>query len=248
MRVAGAPAQIGSRVPLGAEVTLDGRPVAHSTLRKVYLALHKPAGVLSAARDPKEHVVVTDFVRRAMGSVPPGLVPVGRLDVASRGLLLLTNDGDWMNRVLHPSAGLVRVYEVRLERKLGGEELARLAAGVKLEEGLSRLDIRPVGGFVYEVRLTRGWRREIRRAFEAIGVGVKDLCRTEFGGARLGTRTPGSVWKIPSDLPFATGREKRGPSRMRRRETRPREGPKVSKDRRRRPPGFPARPGNESRR
>jgi 23S rRNA pseudouridine2605 synthase len=138
--------------------------------------------------------------------VPPGarLYPVGRLDRDSEGLLLLTNDGAWTDRVLHPRHGVEREYAAAFAVPLDAEQRAALAAGIPMEEGTARLgglrsatrtetaslarllDPRPAAGLAwYRVTLGQGWRRQVRRMFGAVGAPVARLVRVRIGPLRL---------------------------------------------------------------
>jgi len=185
-------------------VAVDGRPIGASAAAPVHVALHKPAGVTSTAADRHAARTVLDLV--PAGLVPPGtrLYPVGRLDLDSEGLLLLTNDGAWTDRVLHPRHGVEREYAVAVAVPLAGEQRAALAAGIPLEEGIARLvSLRPatrtetalLAGQVdpppgralvwYRVVLAHGWKRQIRRMLAAVGAPVLRLVRVRVGTLRL---------------------------------------------------------------
>src|SRR6187397_717422 len=120
--------------PEKAIIAVDGQIIG-SAAAQAYLLLHKPAGVTSTTRDPHADTTVLDLVPTAL--VPDGarLYPVGRLDQDSEGLLILTNDGGWSERVLHPRYGVEREYAVGLAWPLGDDQLAALARGITLEEG-----------------------------------------------------------------------------------------------------------------
>ena len=132
------PATTGQRVDPAADVlAVDGRPVLPPG-RRTYLVMHKPAGVTSTVSDPHAERTVLDLL-------PPDLrggariYPVGRLDKDSEGLLLLTDDGAWTQRLLHPRHGVEREYAVGLRGPLESEQLRALDDGIQLEEGLARL-------------------------------------------------------------------------------------------------------------
>jgi 23S rRNA pseudouridine2605 synthase len=185
-------------------VAVDGRPIGATAAAPVYVALHKPAGVTATAADRHAVRTVLDLVPPRL--VPPGtrLYPVGRLDLDSEGLLLLTNDGAWTERVLHPRHGVEREYAVAVALPLGSEQRAALAAGIPLEEGIARLvslrpatrtetallaaqvDPPPGRGLVwYRVVLAHGWKRQVRRMLAAVGATVVRLVRVRVGTLRL---------------------------------------------------------------
>src|SRR5215213_1292144 len=138
VRIDGRPATVGERVdPLKAAIEVDGKAVGVGVGR-AYLALHKPAGVTSTTRDRHAETTVLDLVPTAL--IPDGtrVYPVGRLDLDSEGLLLLTNDGDWAEKVLHPRFGVEREYAIGLGVPLEADQARTLAAGIRLEEGLAK--------------------------------------------------------------------------------------------------------------
>lgn len=186
-------AVLGTKVAPDARIEVDGRAVA-APRRHRYLMLHKPAGVLSTARDERGRRTVVDLVR-----APGRLYPVGRLDADSEGLLLLTDDGEWAERVLHPRYGHEREYEVTVEGGVDERALSALRRGVRLEEGVARAtDARIVRaadrGSVMRVVLRTGWKRQLRRMCAAVGLRVVRLRRVRMGPLRLGALPPGK-WR-----------------------------------------------------
>ncbi len=191
-----------------AVIALDGRPVAPQAHQRTYVALHKPAGVTSTARDPHAARTVLDLVARDVLARAGRLYPVGRLDLDSEGLIFLTNDGAWTDHVLHPSRGVEREYAVGLRRALEASERRVLEAGVRLDEGLALLEhLRPMTGSEtarladllvppppplawYRATLRQGWKRQLRRMFAAAGCPIERLVRVRVGTVRLdGLRT-----------------------------------------------------------
>ena len=144
--VDGRPATIGQSVEPGlAVIAVDGRPVGEASAL-VHLVVHKPLGVTSTTRDRHAAATVLDLVPRALAG-SGRLYPVGRLDLDSEGLIVLTNDGAWADRVLHPRFGVEREYAIGLVTPLSGEQVAALRKGVRLEEGLATLGhLRPMTG------------------------------------------------------------------------------------------------------
>lgn len=186
--------ELGACVQPGRDdVRLDGRLVAPPR-GHVYLALHKPRGVLTAAADARGRRVVTDLVPHS-GRV----YPVGRLDADSEGLVLLTDDGDLANRVAHPRYGVEKEYAVTILGTLAREEQARLRQGVEDEgERLAALRLLPRGGderrSEWAVVLRQGRKREVRRLFAAVGHPVLRLVRTRMGPVELGS-LPAGAWR-----------------------------------------------------
>jgi 23S rRNA pseudouridine2605 synthase len=189
VRVDGAVARLGQRVPPGAEVRLDGRVVTPHRAGRV-IVLHKPRGVVSTAHDPHGRPTVLQLVPDL-----PGLHPVGRLDRDSEGLLLLTDDGELTLRLTHPR------YEHRKRYRAwcrdgapDAEGLARLRRGVELEDGPARADrVRPAPGGVW-IELHEGRNRQVRRMLEAVGRPVERLLRTRVGPFELGD-LPVGAWR-----------------------------------------------------
>jgi 23S rRNA pseudouridine2605 synthase len=192
--VDGVLAHLGQKVDVAtAHVEVDGIPLP---LRPglVYYLLYKPAGVVSTASDPRGRPTVVDLVPET-----PRVVPVGRLDMDSEGLLLLSNDGDFINRVTHPSYGVTKTYLARVSGSPGPKALSRLLGGVPLDDGeavaLDAKLIDAVGGeSLVEVVMGEGRNREVRRLMTAIGHPVVSLVRTAIGSVRDQHLEPGS-WR-----------------------------------------------------
>jgi 23S rRNA pseudouridine2605 synthase len=171
-------------------VEVDGRPLTGPEPRVVY-AVHKPVGVLSTARDTHGRPTVVELVRERRR-----LYPVGRLDAASSGLILLTNDGALAERLTHPRYEVPKTYRVRLAGGPVGERALRaLRAGVTLEDGpTAGARVRRVGSGGDELELTihEGRNRQVRRMCEAVGHPVLALRRVAFGPLQLGGLEPGA--------------------------------------------------------
>jgi 23S rRNA pseudouridine2605 synthase len=192
--VNGAVATIGdSADPKRDRIEVDGRPLAAASA-PLHLAVHKPRGFLSSAHDERGRRSVVSLVD-AGGE---RLWPAGRLDVESEGLMLLTNDGEWANRVLHPRYGTVREYAALVSPPPTREQLRRLRDGVELEDGTARLlaarfeapprEVEPHGaerGTWLRVRIGEGRKREVRRLFSAVELRVERLVRTRIGSLAL---------------------------------------------------------------
>ncbi len=184
---------LGTRVGPGVRIEIDGRSVAAAAKQR-YVMLNKPAGVLSTARDERGRRTVTLLV-----DVGTRMYPVGRLDADSEGLILLTNDGDWAEHVLHPRYGHEREYEVTAAGEATPAAIAQLRRGVRLEEGVARAtSVRLVSRTERVARLRfvlrTGWKRQVRRMCAAVGLRVTRLVRVRVGSLRLGTLAPGS-WR-----------------------------------------------------
>ncbi len=161
VRVNGSVAEVGAKVDINADtVEVDGAVVAADLPGTVTLALNKPAGVLTTMSDPQRRPTVRDLVPDIAG-----LVPVGRLDADSRGLLLLTNDGELAHRVAHPRHGVHKTYRVTAAAALTDAQLEQVLAGVVLDDGIGRaLEVRRIGASVAEVVMGEGRKRLVRRS------------------------------------------------------------------------------------
>ncbi|MGH2463390.1 MAG: (d)CMP kinase [Candidatus Limnocylindria bacterium] len=225
--VNGSPAMPGTRVdPTTDRVTLDGRVVELRAPSALHLAIHKPRGVLSSASAARGRPAVVDLVRPR----PPGrLWPAGRLDVESEGLLLLTNDGAWTHRVLHPRYGTQREYAVELDTMPAQADLDLLVSGVELDEGPARLLHVKAGrrppeaergpesdGVWLTVRLGEGRKREVRRLFAAAGYPVRRLVRVAIGPITLDGLRPGAWRRLTAGEVAALGGKTRPAPRRRR--------------------------------
>jgi 23S rRNA pseudouridine2604 synthase len=193
--VNGVRAALGMKVSAEVSVTVDGKPVTRE-LETRTIALHKPYGYITTSDEQSKDNV--------MSLVPssPRLFPVGRLDVRSTGLLLLTSDGTLADRLTHPKYGHEKEYLVGVERPVTDDELTKLAAGVELEDGPTReAEVRRVAPQVFLITLKEGRNRQVRRMCEVIGHKVKTLKRTRFGRIKLGALEPGE-WRdlTPKEL------------------------------------------------
>ena len=184
-------------VPERLRLEIDGRAAAPPASGRRLLALHKPRGTITTRRDPEGRPTVFDL----LGDAGAGLVAVGRLDRASTGLLLFTNDTQLADRLTDPAAGVVRRYVVTVRGRVTAGETARLERGLDVHaasggvERLSaaRVEIRKASGRETHlvVELTEGRNREVRRLFEAIGHEVTRLHRVAYGPIALGDLPPG---------------------------------------------------------
>jgi 23S rRNA pseudouridine2605 synthase len=183
-------------------VTLNGRSVA-PLARFTYLALNKPAGFVVTAHDPEARPTVFDLVR---DSGAPRLFAVGRLDVATTGLLLLTDDGELADGLAHPRHKVPKEYLALVAGMPGERDLRALREGVDLEDGrtlAAEAEIVGASRGMARVRLVirEGRNRQVRRMLEAVGHPVRQLERTGFGPVRLGRLRPGGWRKLrPEEL------------------------------------------------
>ncbi len=186
--------ELGTKAdPARDTITIDGNRVRAE--RTVYYVVNKPRGAISTT--------AKDANRRVIDLVPPRprVNPVGRLDVDSEGLMLLTNDGDLTHRMTHPKYGLERVYRAEVKGDVTDRALAKLRRGVRLAEGKTlppnvRVVRRGSGGGTLEVILREGLNREVRRMLAAVGLKVRKLARTRLGPLTLGKLAPGESRKL----------------------------------------------------
>ena len=183
--VNGEPAHIGQRVGANDVVKVNGRPITRPNASKPprIILYHKPAGEIVSHDDPAGRATV--FARLPKIRVGKWL-SVGRLDLNTEGLLILTTSGELANRLMHPRYGAEREYAVRVLGELGEEQQAQLLKGIELEDGKAQFgSFEYLGGEGsnrwYRVTLNEGRNREVRRMFEAVGVTVSRLIRTRFG-------------------------------------------------------------------
>jgi 23S rRNA pseudouridine2605 synthase len=201
--VDGRPAIIGESVdPTMQRVEVDGRQLPAVTGPRSYWVLNKPVGVVSTVRDRHAERTVMEFLP-AEARRSSRVYPVGRLDEESEGLLLFTDDGTWADLLLHPRYGVEREYFVGLDRSVTKLQKMALRNGVELEEGQARVDhlddvtpaqirnlmllLEPPHAELrwYRVVLAQGWKRQIRRMFDAVGQPVRRLVRVRVGTLKL---------------------------------------------------------------
>ncbi|GLB68691.1 pseudouridine synthase [Arthrobacter mangrovi] len=187
--------ELGVRVdPATAVIHVDGiRIQTDETL--VYYVFNKPKGVVSTMEDPEGRPCISDFLKK---NKDQRLFHVGRLDQATEGLLLLTNDGELANRLTHPSYEVPKTYLVQVRGPMAQGVGAQMRDGIELEDGVSRVDsFRLVdstpGHVLVEVVLHSGKNRIVRRMFDAVGHPVERLVRTQVGPIRLGDQRQGSI-------------------------------------------------------
>ena len=192
VQVNGVTAALGTQVTEGDEVLLDGRPVAVRPPR-VYLALNKPSGIeCTTDRDVPDNIV--DFVAHR-----ERIFPIGRLDKDSEGLILLTNDGDIVNRVLRAEHEHEKEYIVSVDRPLTPEFLAGLASGVPILDTVTNpCRVRQVGRNTFRIVLTQGLNRQIRRMCEHFDYTVRRLQRVRIMHIQLGD-LPIGKWRPLTD-------------------------------------------------
>jgi 23S rRNA pseudouridine2605 synthase len=202
VRVDGAVVQtLGAVVEDGATVTVDGR-VIRASEKRYYIALNKPKGFITTTADEQDRPTVMDLVADA----GERLFPVGRLDGATTGLLILTNDGDFAYRMAHPKHAMEKTYRAYITGVLSKEKLARLRKGVEVDGRVTApafVEIIKQGerSATVEIRIHEGRNRQIRKMFAAVGCRVLELERTQIGPVRLGNLKAGHWRKLtPREL------------------------------------------------
>ena len=181
--------------PLREQVRVDGLPLPRP--KRVYYALNKPPGVVCTNRDPTGRPRAIDLLPPAQGR----LFTVGRLDMNSEGLILITNDGPWANQLTHPRYGVEKTYRILVAGHPTPDLVARLRRGVHLAEGLARLARVEIKrkykqSTILEIVLDEGRNREIRRALARVGHKVLSLVRIAVGPIRLGKLPPGGYRRL----------------------------------------------------
>jgi len=193
--VNGEVAELGQKVDASTDVVrVDGERINIDPDR-VYVVLNKPRGVVTTADDPEGRPAVVDLI-----NLPQRLFPVGRLDMDTEGLLLLTNDGELAHELMHPSFEVERVYVALVPAPVRKKVLAELREGVELEDGIARpRRVRVLeeerSKALIEVVMTEGRKREVRRLLGAVGLKVERLARVAYGGVELGDLRQGK-WRF----------------------------------------------------
>ena len=196
VRLDGRVGALGDRVQPGMSVTVDGKPLTGEG-EKVYLLLNKPRGIVCTA-DPREPMNVVDYL-----GYPLRIFPVGRLDKDSEGLLLLTSDGEIVNRILRAAGGHEKEYEVQIDRPVTPDFVRRMSEGVPILDTVTLpCKVRRTGERSFNIVLVQGLNRQIRRMCEALGVNVTHLRRIRIMNLRLGKLLPGQ-WRALTSAELA---------------------------------------------
>lgn len=192
-------AKLGDRIGPGDHVSLDGKLLTrlHHAPRRRVIAYHKPVGEVCTRQDPEGRPTIFQHLPRIQNS---RWIAVGRLDINTCGLLLLTTDGELANRLMHPSSEIEREYAVRVLGEATAEKLQQLQQGVMLEDGMANFDrILDSGGegsnHWFHVTLKEGRNREVRRMWEAVGLKVNRLIRIRYANIELGRKLRPGKWR-----------------------------------------------------
>jgi 23S rRNA pseudouridine2605 synthase len=188
VKVNGSAGRLNSEVNDSDKVSLDGRQVKMRKSR--YILLNKPAGYITSLKDPEGRQKVTDLV-----DIEERVVPVGRLDYNTSGVLLMTNDGMLSHRLMHPSFEINKVYEADVQGTITDELLNNLSNGIKLEDGMTApAKARKISNDKIELVIHEGRKRQVRRMLAAVGLQVVKLHRPKYGPLDLSGLKPGE-WR-----------------------------------------------------
>lgn len=199
VRVNGKPVSLGDKAnPKKDEITVNGRKIGSAAKsKKYYVMLHKPRGYITTMSDERDRKCVAQLI----SDFPARLYPVGRLDRESEGLLLMTNDGNFANEIIHPSHHVAKTYRVTVHPRISEEQLTSLTKGVLVDGRLSspagiRVLAQERERTVLEIILEEGRNRQIRKMCEAVGLEVARLKRTAVGPIKLGMLQPGKYREL----------------------------------------------------
>lgn len=194
--VNGRQGQLNDDVSEKDDVKVNGRRVSMQTKR--YLLLNKPAGYVSTLKDPEGRTKVVDLVK-----IAERVVPVGRLDFDTTGALLLTNDGDFAYRLMHPSFKVGKIYEIEIEGEISSEKLNMLSKGVKLDDGITApAKVRQLSKNKIALTIHEGRNHQVKRMLAAVGLDVVKLHRSQYGPLELGGLKPGQ-WRDLTEAELA---------------------------------------------
>ena len=188
--------ELGTKADTNQKIRVDGK-LLHFDTEKIYLLLNKPRGYVSTVHDDRGRKTIIDLLGENFSE---RVYPVGRLDLNSEGLLLLTNDGELTNALIHPRYQIEKTYRAKVVGDITEEKLDKLRAGVELDDGLTApAEIYWLGENLVEVTIHEGRNRQVRRMFAAIGCDVKRLKRIRFAGLTLEGLHVGQFRKLTVD-------------------------------------------------
>ena len=172
--------ELGAKADPSQKIFVDGKPITICA-EKIYLLLNKPRGYVSTVKDERGRRTVLDLI-----DTSERVYPVGRLDLNSEGLLILTNDGELTNALIHPRFEVAKTYRAKISCAVTEEKLDKLRAGIELDDGLTApAEVYLLGENFVEITIHEGRNRQVRRMFAAIGCDVKRLRRIKFAGLTL---------------------------------------------------------------
>ena len=200
VKVNGVVAKIGDKIdPIKDKITVNGKKVVPSK-KLYYIMLHKPRGFVTTMSDEQGRKCVAELV----SDIDARLYPVGRLDRDSEGLILMTNDGDFANKMMHPSNHIPKKYRVTVKPDINEEQLAQFNIGMEIDgrktmPADARVIVKQPGRVVLEIILYEGRNRQIRKMCEKLGVEVARLKRTAIGNVKLGMLAPGDYRELTAE-------------------------------------------------
>ncbi len=175
--------ELGAKADVNQKICVDGKILSFDT-EKIYLLLNKPRGYVSTVSDERGRKTVLELLDENFSS--KRLYPVGRLDLNSEGLILLTNDGDLTNALIHPRFEIKKTYRAKISGEITEEKLDKLRAGIELDDGLTApAEVYLLGDNFVEITIHEGRNRQVRRMFAAVGCDVKRLRRIKFANLTL---------------------------------------------------------------
>lgn len=189
--------ELGSKVKSGDIITVDGKPIIGEN--KVYYLFYKPKGCVCTLSDEFNRPIIMDYFE----DVEERIYPVGRLDFETTGALIMSNDGEFANMIMHPRSHLEKIYEVTIDGLINGETLHKLETGVYLEGAKTlpckikvTMKDKEHKTTVLMIKLYEGKNRQVRKMFESVGFRVKRLHRLSVGGINLKGLTPGKYRRL----------------------------------------------------
>ena len=192
--VNGKKAESGQKVSLEDEVCADNIPV-HKNEKKVLLLFNKPRGIVCSTKQQFDETTVTDYL-----DYPLRVYPVGRLDKESQGLLLLTNEGDLVNKIMRAGNRHEKEYKVTVDKEITEQFIKKMSEGVPILDTVTRpCTVKKIGKYTFSIILTQGLNRQIRRMCAAFGYEVKDLVRIRIMNIRLGSLKEGAYRKLTDE-------------------------------------------------
>ncbi len=193
VKVNGKPIKLGDKAESFDRITVDGKPLRSE--RKVYLMLNKPFGYVTTTEDPHEERIITKLI-----DIPQRVYPVGRLDKFTGGLILLTNDGDFANRIMHPRYEIEKTYYVKTDKPIPTTHLMKLRQGIMIEEKMtSEARVKRLSDEEIELTIHEGRNRIVRKMMESLGYMVKVLIRIQIGRLKLGHLKPGQYYQMTEE-------------------------------------------------
>ncbi|MBE8954968.1 MAG: rRNA pseudouridine synthase [Quinella sp. 2Q5] len=188
--------ELGAKADVHQKIRVDGKELTFGA-EKIYLLVNKPRGYICTASDDRGRKTVLDLLGENFSE---RVYPVGRLDFDSEGLILLTNDGDLTNALIHPRYGVSKTYRVKISGDITADKLERLRAGIELDDGpTAPAEVHQFGADTVDITIREGRNRQVRRMFAAVGCNVKRLRRIRFAGLTLSGVPVGKFRALTAD-------------------------------------------------